>query len=79
MKIAPHVCKCTKYEGKLYDMGMGYDIPTNLKTIFCPAAHKIKDFEENMYFFGKIPQMDPVSAANPSGNHEIQGCERQGR
>lgn len=24
LKIAPHVCKCTKYEGKLYDMGMGY-------------------------------------------------------
>lgn len=21
--IAPHVCKCTKYNGKLYDMGMG--------------------------------------------------------
>lgn len=24
LKIAPHVCKCTKYQGKLYDMGMGY-------------------------------------------------------
>lgn len=21
--VAPHVCKCTKYQGKLYDMGMG--------------------------------------------------------
>ena len=23
LKIAPHVCKCTRYRGKLYDMGMG--------------------------------------------------------
>lgn len=23
LKIAPHVCKCTKYQGRLYDMGMG--------------------------------------------------------
>ena len=23
MGIAPHVCKCTRYRGKLYDMGMG--------------------------------------------------------
>jgi CRISPR-associated protein Csm5 len=23
VKIAPHVCKCTRYHGKLYDMGMG--------------------------------------------------------
>ena len=22
-KIAPHVCKCTTYQGKLYDMGIG--------------------------------------------------------
>ncbi len=22
-KVAPHVCKCTRYKGKLYDMGMG--------------------------------------------------------
>ena len=22
-KIAPHVCKCTMYQGKLYDMGIG--------------------------------------------------------
>ena len=21
--IAPHVCKCTRYQGRLYDMGMG--------------------------------------------------------
>ena len=23
LKLAPHVCKCTKYQGKLYHMGMG--------------------------------------------------------
>lgn len=23
LKIAPHVCKCTRYKGELYDMGMG--------------------------------------------------------
>ena len=23
LKLAPHVCKCTKYQGQLYDMGMG--------------------------------------------------------
>lgn len=23
LKIAPHVCKCTRYQGELYDMGMG--------------------------------------------------------
>lgn len=23
LKIAPHVCKCTRYQGSLYDMGMG--------------------------------------------------------
>lgn len=23
LKIAPHVCKCTKYKGELYDMGIG--------------------------------------------------------
>lgn len=23
LRIAPHVCKCTRYHGKLYDMGMG--------------------------------------------------------
>ena len=23
LKIAPHVCKCTRYREKLYDMGMG--------------------------------------------------------
>lgn len=23
MKLSPHVCKCTRYNGKLYDMGMG--------------------------------------------------------
>ena len=29
-----------------------------------------------MYLFGKIPQTNPVSSANPSGNHEIQGAAR---
>lgn len=24
LQLAPHVCKCTRYQGKLYDMGMGY-------------------------------------------------------
>lgn len=23
LKLSPHVCKCTRYQGKLYDMGMG--------------------------------------------------------
>ena len=23
LNIAPHVCKCTRYQGRLYDMGMG--------------------------------------------------------
>ncbi len=23
LKIAPHVCKCTRYDGRLYDMGLG--------------------------------------------------------
>lgn len=23
LKLAPHVCKCTRYQGELYDMGMG--------------------------------------------------------
>lgn len=23
LRVAPHVCKCTRYDGKLYDMGMG--------------------------------------------------------
>ena len=23
LKLAPHTCKCTRYKGQLYDMGMG--------------------------------------------------------
>ena len=23
LNLAPHMCKCTRYKGELYDMGMG--------------------------------------------------------